>query len=249
MSSFDDSHSDFYDLEYFLSLEWRYLSGAHRSRVEHILSAVGDVTGKRCLDVGCGGGFMARELQKRGAHVSGIDYARSAVQFAAERFPGLDIRQGTGYDLSVFADGECDVVLLLDVIEHMGDQSLVLSNIRRVLKPGGKLIISTDVEGGIWSMGKIPSLIRYSEYLSSDGRAYRLIKKVEAARRAYKDYHQSHVAALGADDIEQLLSKEGYSIEKHVVYPLVGVPVRDFFLSFLPKRFRGDHQTLVAIRS
>ena len=63
---FVESNSDFYDLEYFLSMEDRYLSGAHGARIRNILSTIGSVKGKRCLDIGCGGAYFTNELHKKG---------------------------------------------------------------------------------------------------------------------------------------------------------------------------------------
>ena len=62
MGNFDESNSDFYDLEYFISMEYRYLSGAHSEKPKHVLKILGDLNGKKVLDVGCGGGFFANEF-------------------------------------------------------------------------------------------------------------------------------------------------------------------------------------------
>lgn len=62
---FKEENSDFYDLKYYISLEYRYFSGAHGSKVRNILSLMDDVKGKKCLDVGCGGGFLHINCQKR----------------------------------------------------------------------------------------------------------------------------------------------------------------------------------------
>lgn len=246
MSQFNESNSDFYDLEYYISLEYRYLSGAHNSRIRNVLSAIGEVKGRRCLDVGCGGGFFANELLKKGAIVTGIDYSRFAIQFAKDRFSKIDFRMASGYNLNEFGNGSFDVVTLLDVIEHMVDQKKLLSEINRILKPEGILVISTDVDDGPWSKGIMPSFVNKTLYFSKDGRAYRLIKKVESYRRQFKDYHASHVAALGAKDIKKILSDSGFSTVSYRIYPLVGVPIRDLLLRFLPMKYRGNHQCIVA---
>lgn len=247
MHEFEEEYSDFYDWEYFVSLEYRYFSNAHRSRIRNILAAIGDVRGKKCLDVGSGGGFFAYELSKKGADVEGIDYARSGVSFAKERFPDVSFRQMSAYDMSTFPGDSFDIVTLLDVIEHISDQTKALREIKRVLKPGGLLVIATDVDDSPWKEGRLsPRLIQLSQRFSADGRAYRLIKKVEAYRRAFKDYHASHIACLDYKEIKELLDICGFSIREHRVYPLVGVPLRDAILQFFPKKYRGDHQCVVA---
>jgi ubiquinone/menaquinone biosynthesis C-methylase UbiE len=227
LASFQEDNAEFYDMEYFISMEYRYFSGAHGSRVRHILKAIGDVAGKRCLDVGCGGGYFTNELAQRGADVTGIDYSPYSIQFACSRYPDLDLRQQSALALHTFAANSLDVVTLLNTIEHISDHERLLDGIFRVLKPGGQLVISTDAAGGPWGQAPLSKLVRRMEPLSAEGRAFRLINKVERYRRRFKDYHISHIAELSADS-------------------LVGVPVRDIFLSLLPKPYRGNHQTVVA---
>lgn len=249
---FKESNSDFYDLEYFLSLEYRYLSGAHGSKVRNIFSLIGKTIGdhskKRVLDVGCGNGFYAGEFSKLGANVTGIDYSQHAITFAKDRHPGIDFRIMSGYSLKDFPDNEFDIVTLFDVIEHMSDQVHVLNEIKRILKPSGFLIVSTDADESIWLRPLIQSIVRRTEYFSKEGRAYRLIKRVESRRKQYRNYHSSHINELSSTELHNLLKKSGFSIMARRVYPLVGVPIRDFFLRFLPESYRGDHQCVIAQR-
>lgn len=230
-------------------MEYRYFSGAHGSRVRHILAAVGDVEGKRCLDVGCGGGFFTNELAQRGADVTGIDYSPYGIQFASSRYPDLDLRQLSALDLYRFAAESFDVVTLLDTIEHISDHKRLLNGVLRVLKPGGKLVISTDDAGSPWNRAPLSRWVRRMEPLSAEGRAYRLISKVERYRRRFKDYHVSHIAELSAESLVELLEASGFDILDQNIYPLIGVPVRDLFFRLLPKAWRGNHQTVVAQKS
>lgn len=243
---FNEDNSDFYDLEYFISMEYRYLSDAHASRVRNILSLIGDVNGYRCLDVGGGGGFFANELKKRGANITGIDYSLSAIRFAESRYPDLDMRLVSAYQLDCFSEQSFDLVTVIDVIEHLSNHSVLVAGIRRILKPGGRLIISTDVENGPWSRYPWSVLINRSLPLSADGRAYRLIMKVESYRRKFKDYHKSHIACLTTTEILDLLGKHNFDVIATRIYPLVAVPVRDAIFKLFPKEYRGDHQCVVA---
>jgi ubiquinone/menaquinone biosynthesis C-methylase UbiE len=249
ITSFQEDNAEFYDMEYFISMEYRYFSGAHGSRVRHILAAVGDVEGKRCLDVGCGGGFFTNELAERGADVTGIDYSPYGIQFACSRYPDLDLRQQSALDLYTFANESFDVVTLLDTIEHISDHDHLLDGIYRILKPGGQLVISTDAAGSPWSHAPLSKLVRRMEPFSSEGRAFRLINKVERYRRRFKDYHVSHIAELSAESLVVLLEDSGFDIIDQKIYPLVGVPMRDIFFRLLPKAYRGNHQTVVAQKS
>jgi len=102
--------------------------------------------GKSVLDIGCAGGFMAEEMEKRRACVSGIDPSEPAIDAArtharAEGFQ-IDYAVGVGEDLP-YADGMFDIVVSVDMLEHVSDLSQVISEISRVLKPGGKFLFDT----------------------------------------------------------------------------------------------------------
>lgn len=246
-SSFAEDNSDFYDLEYFLSLEYRYFSGAHSSRINNILSLLGEVKYKKILDVGCGCGFFDSEFSKRGAEVVGVDYSRYAVDFSSARYPELKFSVSSAYGLEEFKDNEFDLVTLIDTVEHLSDQDKALKAIKRVLKPGGRLVVATDVDGDKWQGKYFKPLIRFSQRFSAAGRAFKLIQKTEARRRQIKNYHASHVNELNFEDLKKLLAGNGFYIVQHKIYPVIGVPIRDIILRFLPLAYRGDHQCLAAV--
>ncbi len=105
-----------------------------------------DPTGKTALDVGCGGGILAEEFAAAGFKVTGIDPSENSLHTAREhaKLNGLDIDylQGTGENLQ-FADNSFDVVYCCDVLEHVRDLPKCISEIVRVLKPGGAFFYDT----------------------------------------------------------------------------------------------------------
>ncbi len=237
----------FYDTEYFLSLEYRIFSGAHGSRVKNIMKLIGDVNGKKVLDVGAGGGAFSCLMNERGGDVLAIDYSPFAVEFISSRFP-VKAREFSVYDLETLNEGTFDLITLLDVIEHCDDQEKVLNNCCLLLKKGGKLIISTDVRENPYSVGFLRRLFVWFEKISREGIIYRGIKKAEEKRRVWKNYHTSHVGELSIFELRRLVEKCGMKVHSHAVYPLVGSPIRDFFLGFFPIKYRGDHQCVVMIK-
>lgn len=105
-----------------------------------------DWAGKAVLDLGCAGGFMAEALDERGAKVTGIDPASDAITAARAHAAqeGRDIRYdaGVGEDLP-YADASFDIVVCVDVLEHVQDLAKVLAEIERVLRPGGIFLFDT----------------------------------------------------------------------------------------------------------
>jgi 2-polyprenyl-6-hydroxyphenyl methylase/3-demethylubiquinone-9 3-methyltransferase len=103
--------------------------------------------GERVLDVGCGEGRFAAELTRGGATVVGIDVAEEPLRRARELHPQLDLRlvdDEGGWEL---ADASFDVVWAGEVIEHVADTAAWLSELRRVMRPGGRLLLSTPAHG------------------------------------------------------------------------------------------------------
>jgi len=102
--------------------------------------------GKRVLDLGCAGGFMAEALDERGAWVTGIDPAGEAIAAARQHaeLTGRDIAYETGVGESLrFDDDSFDVVVCVDVLEHVDDLDRVVAEIARVLRPGGLFLFDT----------------------------------------------------------------------------------------------------------
>ena len=108
------------------------------------LRLMGDVAGLKVLDAGCGSGAHAAALMARGAIVTGIDKSSGMLTLARERLGGgaMLFEADLTTQLS-FADGAFDCVLAALVLHYIEDWSVPLKEFRRVLVPGGRLVIST----------------------------------------------------------------------------------------------------------
>lgn len=105
------------------------------------------VTGNKVLDVGCGSGYGAKFLMDRCAHFTGVDISKEAVEYARSRYSAPNVNYELIQNLEnnplPFADEEFDIVLSFQVIEHIRNTRLYLSEIRRVLKQQGLAIFAT----------------------------------------------------------------------------------------------------------
>jgi ubiquinone/menaquinone biosynthesis C-methylase UbiE len=103
--------------------------------------------GDRALDLGCGAGDFTAALAHAGAHTIGVDVAEAALERARARHPELDFRLVPIDGALPFEDGSFDLVWSSEVIEHVADTGQWLSEVRRVLAPGGRLLVTTPSHG------------------------------------------------------------------------------------------------------
>lgn len=121
---------------------------------------IGDVHGRDVLDAGCGPGFLVRHLQDAGAaSVVGFDVSEKMITLARERaHPGTRLFVG---DLAApqpgLADASMDLVVSSLAIDYVRDWSTPLSEFRRVLRSGGRLVMSVQHPMGSYKWFQPPS--------------------------------------------------------------------------------------------
>lgn len=123
-----------------------------RARYDNVLQCVreaGASQGTRLLEVGCGDGALCGVLHSRlGAAVTGVDTSDKGLALARRMFEQRgwtgEFRQ-VGGDGTGFPDASFDVVVCADVIEHVDDPQAMLCEIRRLLVPGGHMVITTPI--------------------------------------------------------------------------------------------------------
>ncbi len=103
--------------------------------------------GDRALDLGCGTGEFTAALAQAGAEAIGVEVAEAALKRARARHSELDFRLVPFDGPLPFEDSSFDLVWASEVIEHVADTGQWLSEVRRVLAPGGRLLVTTPSHG------------------------------------------------------------------------------------------------------
>jgi SAM-dependent methyltransferase len=191
-----------------------------KEKIDLLLRSLRDLQGKRCLEVGCARGTVSHFLRSAGGSWVHADTDRSNVGAAITL-----IKDGVLQippDVLPFPDATFDVIVSLDYLEHVQDDQSALSELWRVLKPGGRLLISTPTTGPRFLLNKIKPLIGLT------------LDKYGHVREGY--------------DLEQLnsrLRQQGYSILASSTYSrffteLIEMGINFAFVKILGKGMEGD---------
>lgn len=138
-----------------------------------MLGLAGEVSGRRILDAGCGSGPLSAALRDRGAVVSGIDASAAMLELARRRLgEDADLRVADLGEPLPFADAEFDDVVASLVLHYLQDWSGALAELRRVLRPGGRLMVSVNHPVGyaiVYPDADYFAVAQYSEDYVMDG--------------------------------------------------------------------------------
>lgn len=129
------------------SSEFKPLHAINPLRLGWIEDIAGPLTGKRILDVGCGGGILAESMAQKGADVTGIDLAEKPLTVA--RLHSLESGVKVDYQciavetLAARQPGSFDIVTCMEMLEHVPDPASVVRACATLVKPGGRVFLST----------------------------------------------------------------------------------------------------------
>jgi 2-polyprenyl-3-methyl-5-hydroxy-6-metoxy-1,4-benzoquinol methylase len=115
-----------------------------------MLPSVLDNTGQklRVLDLGCGNGSLSNVIAQQGYEVVGVEESGQGIAVARSSFPNCEFIQGSIYDLPYKQlKNSFDVVISVEVIEHLFYPKELVKSARNCLKPGGRLILTTPYHG------------------------------------------------------------------------------------------------------
>jgi 2-polyprenyl-3-methyl-5-hydroxy-6-metoxy-1,4-benzoquinol methylase len=118
----------------------------------------------RVLDVGCGEGQLTAAIADAGYQVLGVDVAEEPLRRARSRRADLELRRVEPDGDWPLADASFDAVWAGETIEHVADTARWLSELRRVLRSGGRLILSTPAHGPLTRLGLALSPARFERH-------------------------------------------------------------------------------------
>lgn len=155
-----------------------------RSLVSNIIKRYTKRNNLNILDVGCGTGALMLELSRFG-NISGIDMAQTAIDFCKSR--GINnVRLGNALDIP-YEDNSFDVVLALDVIEHIKEDELAMRELKRVLKPNGILITFVPAFMILWGITDVISE-HFTRYKKKDFKKKILSSGLDIVRISYFNF-------------------------------------------------------------
>ena len=134
-----------------------YIESQHWTKFEQIefpthcyvyaVKRLGNIIGKRILDIGCGDGWFSVILAKRGAIVEGMDISTAAIEIAKTRAKVNDVenvtnfRKMSAYDLD-YPGNHFDMIVGLSFLHHIAEKQRIAEPLYRILKPKGKIIFN-----------------------------------------------------------------------------------------------------------
>lgn len=188
-----------------------------RYYLEHFVSPFAQ--GKRVLDIGCGEGGVLAAFEQAGYQCTGLEYSRDRFNYAQQK-GGSSIRFIHGDIEQLILPEQFDVILMLDVIEHLVHKADALQNVRRMLSPWGIVVLTfppfCSAFGGHQQVMR--SALKYIPFVHlAPRKVYRwLLERVE--RQNVEAQWRNYETGLRISDFELLMQQVGFRIIKQVNY-------------------------------
>jgi SAM-dependent methyltransferase len=153
-------------------------------------------TGERVLDLGCGAGRFVAALRDAGADAVGVEIAEAALDRARLVAPGADLRLLEEDGSIPLEHASVDLVWCSEVLEHVADGGLLLQEARRVLRPGGRVLVTVPCHGRVKNVAI--ALARFDAHFDPQGQHLRFFtaRTLAEALRAAR-FSEPSVRAVG----------------------------------------------------
>jgi SAM-dependent methyltransferase len=152
--------------------------------------------GERVLDLGCGAGRFVAVLRDAGADPVGVEIAPAALERARAVAPGADLRLLAEDGSIPLEHRSADLVWCSEVLEHVADGAHLLQEARRVLKPGGRILLTVPFHGRV--QAALVALTRFERHFDPQGQHLRFFtrRSLRAALLA-AGFEEPRIRAVG----------------------------------------------------
>jgi 2-polyprenyl-3-methyl-5-hydroxy-6-metoxy-1,4-benzoquinol methylase len=119
----------------------------HKYLIPELLQLLREERAKKIFDLGCGNGFVADLLDRKGYDVTGVDPSDDKIQIARQFCPHLKVYPGSAYDDLAAVHGKFPIVISLEVVEHVYDPRSYATTLYSLVTDGGVAVVSSPYHG------------------------------------------------------------------------------------------------------
>lgn len=156
--------SEEYERMYHLEDSYWWFVGRHHLVLTFLQTLYRSERNLAILDIGCGTGAMSQKLANWGTVIS-ADFSPFALSFSRRR--GIHCLCAADAMRLPFRNNSFDLIVALDILEHLSDDDAALCEFQRVLKPGGHVIVTVPAYRGLWS-GHDEALMHFRRYVARE---------------------------------------------------------------------------------
>jgi ubiquinone/menaquinone biosynthesis C-methylase UbiE len=165
-----------YDIERYYERSHGVVRWLEHRRLDALVELASPSPGERVLEVGCGGGHVLQRFS--GVRRTGVDLSEGMIRRSRARLgPDVTLLRASAEQLP-FDDGEFDIVVCTEVLEHVPDPAAVIAELTRVAAKGGRVVVSIPNEVNIdrikRTIRKVPVLRQLLRTLASEGNEWHL---------------------------------------------------------------------------